>query len=252
MLSSLLGLVATSTCAGCRGEGGPLCASCAALLRGPAYDAPVSPRPPGLPAVLAVAAYDGPVREAVVAFKDHGRWSLRTHLGDALARSVAAALLLAPDQRRTVLVPAPGSPGSAGERDGDHVRELAHRAAQVLRREGVRVSVVPALTSVRRRRDQVGLDRAARAANLAASMAPTDRGAAPPARRARRARRRRGHHRCDPRGGGPRAAGVRGRTGGRGRRGGHHPIGSPQRRAHLAVFGLGWVCGTRPGPWLRP
>ena len=33
----------------------------------------------------------GPVREAVVAFKDHGRWSLRTHLGDALARSVAAA-----------------------------------------------------------------------------------------------------------------------------------------------------------------
>lgn len=173
MLSSLLGLVATSTCGGCRGEGGPLCASCVALLRGPAYDAPVSPRPPGLPAVLAVASYDGPVREAVVAFKDHGRWSLRTHLGDALARSVAAALLLAPDQRRAVLVPAPGSPGSARERDGDHVRELAGRAAQVLRREGVRVSVVPALTSVRRRRDQVGLDRAGRAANLAASMAPT-------------------------------------------------------------------------------
>ncbi len=34
-------------------------------------------------------------------------------------------------------------------------------------------SFQPALTSVRRRRDQVGLDRAARAANVAASMAPT-------------------------------------------------------------------------------
>jgi predicted amidophosphoribosyltransferase len=173
VLSSWLGLVAGSTCAGCRGDDGPLCASCAALLDGAAYDAPVTPRPSGLPPVLAVAAYDGPVRETVVAFKDHGRWSLRSHLGDALARSVAAALLLAADPGRAVLVPAPGSPGSARERDGDHVRELAARAALVLRREGVRVSVVPALTSVRRRRDQVGLDRAGRAANLAASMAPT-------------------------------------------------------------------------------
>jgi predicted amidophosphoribosyltransferase len=173
VLSSLLALVASSTCAGCRGEGGPLCPACAALLRGPAYDAPLSPRPAGLPPVLAVAAYDGPVREAVVAFKDHGRWSLRAQLGDALARSVAAALVLAPEPDRVVLVPAPGSPGSALERDGDHVRELAGRAAVRLRRAGVAVRVVPALTSVRRRRDQVGLDRAARATNLASSMAAT-------------------------------------------------------------------------------
>ena len=108
-----------------------------------------------------------------MAFKDHGRWSLRTHLGGALAGSVAAALLLAPDQRRVVLVPAPGSPGSARERDGDHVRELARQAAHVLGRAGVDARVAPALTSVRRRRDQVGLGREARAANLAGSMAPT-------------------------------------------------------------------------------
>jgi predicted amidophosphoribosyltransferase len=123
--------------------------------------------------VLAVAAYDGPVREAVVAFKDHGRWTLRAPLGDALARSIAAAVLLAPGARDVVLVPAPGSPGSARERDGDHVRELAARAAGTVRRAGIAVRVVPALTSVRRRRDQVGLDRAGRAANLSHSMAPT-------------------------------------------------------------------------------
>lgn len=180
-LTSLWSLVGTSVCAGCRGEPGPLCADCLALLGGPAYAARVVPRPAGLPAVLAVAAYDGPVREALVAFKDHGRWSLRRPLGEALARSVAAALLdddaagLHDDGAGldVVLVPAPGSPGSARERDGDHVRELAAVAARVLRRQGVEVRVVAALASVRRRRDQVGLGRQARADNLAGSMAPT-------------------------------------------------------------------------------
>jgi predicted amidophosphoribosyltransferase len=167
-----------SECAGCRGAPGPLCPSCRALLGGPAHDAPLSPGPVGLPPVLAVAAYEGPVREAVVAFKDHGRWSLRAPLGEALARSVAAALLGAAGLdpvAGAVLVPAPGSPGSARERDGDHVRELATAAARLLRRQGVPVRVVAALTSVRRRRDQVGLGREARARNLAGSMAPTTR-----------------------------------------------------------------------------
>lgn len=173
MLASWIPLLAASTCAGCRGEQGPLCPACRSLLRGAAYDAPLRPHPPGLPPVLAVAAYDGPVREAVVAFKDHGRWSLRAPLGDALACSVAAAVLLVPDAHEVALVPAPGSPGSARERDGDHVRELAVHAGRAVRRTGARVRIVPALTSVRRRRDQVGLDRAARAANLAGSMAPT-------------------------------------------------------------------------------
>ena len=105
---------------------------------------PCSPRPPGLPAVLAVAAYDGPVREAVVAFKDHGRWSLRTHLGDALARSVAAALLLAP------------GPAAGGARAGARLAGVGARARRrprararatalprCSRREGVRVSRRP-------------------------------------------------------------------------------------------------------------
>ncbi len=79
-------------CAGCHDGDGPLCRRCAALLRGPAHRASVTPSPADLPEVWAVAAYDGPVREAIVAFKDHGRWSLRNALGRALAVSVAGAL----------------------------------------------------------------------------------------------------------------------------------------------------------------
>jgi predicted amidophosphoribosyltransferase len=139
--------------------------------------AALHPHPAVLPLVHAVAGYSGPVREALVAFKDHGRWLLRTPLGRALARSVAAALVErdrvdAPPARRVVLVPVPGSPGSARLRDGDHVRELARVAARVLATEvGLAAVVEPALVPVRRRRDQVGLDQRARRANLAGAMA---------------------------------------------------------------------------------
>lgn len=169
----LLSAVLTRQCAGCRGDHGPLCPGCSSALRGAPRLADVRPRPAGLPPVWAVSAYAGSTREALVAFKDHGRWSLRGELGGALAGSVAAALLDAPDPTRLVLVPVPGSPGSARARDGDHVRELAHVAARALRSRGVGVSVVAAVSSVRRRHDQVGLGRADRATNLRASMAPT-------------------------------------------------------------------------------
>lgn len=135
------------------------------------------PRPPALPRVHAVAAYEGPVREALVAFKDHDRWSLRAVLGGALARSVAAAFLADDDGTAVpgavVLVPVPGSPGSSRDRDGDHVDELARVAARVLRLQGLEVRVVHAVASVRRRRDQVGLGRSERSRNLHCSMAPT-------------------------------------------------------------------------------
>ena len=160
-------------CAGCRGHLGPLCPACAAHLAGPARPAVVRPRPDGLPTVWAVADYEGPTREAVVAFKDHGRWALRAVLGATLAVSVAAAAADLPDPSLLTLVPAPGSPGSARARDGDHVLELCHVAARRLRGIGVVVRVAPVLVGVRRRRDQVGLGRAARADNLRGSIAPT-------------------------------------------------------------------------------
>jgi len=136
--------------------------------------AELRPRPAGLAPVHAAAAYAGPLREALVAFKDHGRWTLRAPLGDLLARAVSASLLEA-GVGRCVLVPVPSSGASVRERDGDHVRELAVRAASSLRRAGVGVRVVPALASVGPRRDQVGLGRDARAANVAGTVRATSR-----------------------------------------------------------------------------
>jgi predicted amidophosphoribosyltransferase len=47
------------------------------------------------------------------------------------------------------------------------------RVLDVLSENGVRVRVAPVLVGVRRRRDQVGLGRAARSDNLRGSIAPT-------------------------------------------------------------------------------
>jgi len=185
-------------CVGCGGGRGPWCPECAPLLALAPFPVRIRPYPEYLPQAYAVARYEGAVREALVAFKDHGRWSLRSPLGEALAAAVAAALLededrpgrepAAGSQAALVLgarwrskpspvsvsvVPVPGSPGSARLRDGDHVLELAARAARVLRAHGVDARVVAAVVSIRRRGDQVGLGRTARAANLSGAMAVT-------------------------------------------------------------------------------
>jgi predicted amidophosphoribosyltransferase len=173
-LDLLAALGVARPCAGCRGQGGPWCRECAASVRGPAAYADLRPRPDGLTGVSVAACYAGPLREALVAFKDHGRWSLRGALGSVLAVAVAGLLVdRAPVHVSPVtLVPVAGSPGSARARDGDHVRELAEAAARVLREAGVVVHVRSALRPARRREDQVGLGRTARAANLRGSMRP--------------------------------------------------------------------------------
>ncbi|HET7902656.1 MAG TPA: phosphoribosyltransferase family protein [Candidatus Nanopelagicales bacterium] len=193
-------------CAGCRGPAGPICARCGHAFRAPAFRVD-RPGTLALP-VVASATYDGPVREALIAFKDHGRWSLRdvlgASLGHALSRLLAgrleqrrepaelpplgglevpdlSAFPAAPRAVRFLLVPVPSTRASVRARDGDHVTELAERAEERLPR--LVLHTVPGLMVVRRRHDQVGLGRAERAANLAGSMRATDtllRRASPP------------------------------------------------------------------------
>src|SRR5206468_3688775 len=89
-LADLLAVVLVEGCAGCgqpsRRSG--LCQACAELLRAPAEVAWPDPAPAGLPEPWAVAAYDGAVREAVLAYKERGRLGLRRPLGDAVAAAV--------------------------------------------------------------------------------------------------------------------------------------------------------------------
>lgn len=107
-------------------------------------------------------AYDGVVREVLLAHKEHGRLALVGPLGAALAAAVRAAGDLAPG---TVLVPVPSAPAAVRDRGHDHARRLAAAAG---RRLGLRSA--PLLVGARARADQSELDSAGRAANLAGAL----------------------------------------------------------------------------------
>jgi predicted amidophosphoribosyltransferase len=170
LLSALADLVLPRTCAGCGLPGAVLCRRCAALLADPR---PASPRrfPPGFPPTAAAGAYAGPVRPAVVAFKERGRAELARPLGAALALAVAAVVSAVPGPRRPVLlVPVPSTPAAVRARGRDHVRELAGRAVIELRAAGIDARQERLLHRRGRARDSAGLSAAHRRANLAGSF----------------------------------------------------------------------------------
>jgi len=164
------------TCAGCGVPGAVLCRPCAGWLAVPSLAGPRRV-PWGFPPTVAAGPYAGPVRPAVVAFKDRGRAELVAPLGTALALAVTA-LLVGVDEPGAVLVPVPSSRTALRSRGRDHVRELAVRAAAELREAGIGVDVRRMLVRRGRVRDSAGLAAHERRANLAGSFAV--RGAVPP------------------------------------------------------------------------
>jgi predicted amidophosphoribosyltransferase len=124
--------------------------------------------------VWSTAEYGDHVRAGVVAWKDRGRADLTPVLAQALRRAVVAALSEARDAvgspvgrgEPVLLVPAPSSRRTRRARGHDPVRDLAQRCATALRRRGVDVRVLPALTQARRVQDQAGLGAADRQHNL--------------------------------------------------------------------------------------
>ncbi len=168
--AALADLVLPRTCAGCGFPGHVLCDRCAVLLTRPRT---ASPRrfPWGLPPTVAAGAYAGPVRPAVIAFKERGRAELARPLGAALALAVAVLVTAVPGPRRPVaLVPVPSSPEGLRTRGRDHVRELAARAVVELRAAGVPASECRLLRRRGRIRDSAGLSAAQRRANLAGTF----------------------------------------------------------------------------------
>ncbi|WP_369130412.1 ComF family protein [Modestobacter roseus] len=171
---TLADLVLPRTCAGCAVPGPVLCVRCRVLLARPRLAQPRR-HPPGFPPTVAAGAYAGPVRPAVVAFKEHGRAELAVPLGTALALSVVvvlAGLAQPPDAGAPVLlVPVPSSAAAVRARGRDHVRELAGRAVAELRAAGVPASTVPLLRRPRGAVDSAGLGARDRQANLAGRFA---------------------------------------------------------------------------------
>jgi predicted amidophosphoribosyltransferase len=166
--AALLDLVLPGSCGGCGAPGPGWCGACAAVL-GP----PLRPRLPGCPPVLAVGRYRGPLRTAVLAYKERGR----RDLAGPLALLLAGALREVSDGGECWLVPAPSRPAAARARGGDHVLRLCRRLA---RGGDPRLHVAPALRLGRRAHDSVGLDAAQRAANLAGRLRVRPDGLPPP------------------------------------------------------------------------
>ena len=157
---ALVDLVLPAECGGCTEPPavGAWCAHCAERLGTPAWIVL-----PGGPVVLTAGRYTGPLRTALLRYKERGRRDLAT----PLARHLLPVLEEVPPDRpgTTWLVPAPSRRAAARARGGDHVARLARALAATDRHPTIRVA--QALALARRTRDSVGLDAAQRAANLA-------------------------------------------------------------------------------------
>lgn len=186
---ALLDLVLPVGCGGCGAPGSAWCRGCAVLL-----GAPVRVYPPyrvagpgASPGIYALGSYRGRLRTALLAYKERGRRDLAGPLGGALA---AALLSLPPGPGGLgtgdlgagglCLVPVPSRWSAAAHRGGQHVALLADRAAAALAGAGVATVVAPALRMARGVRDSVGLDLAARQANLAGRVLLRSAGRPPP------------------------------------------------------------------------
>ncbi len=177
---ALLDLVLPVECAGCAAPGLPWCPDCAVLLGSPVRVYPPcfsAGLPEYAPPVYALGAYRGQLRTALLAYKEHGRRDLGGPLGGALA---AALLQLqrgtGPESDQAVpfslgsggvcLVPVPSRRSAAARRGGQHVALLTQQAAVALANAGMAATVAPALRMATGVRDSVGLQAAARQANL--------------------------------------------------------------------------------------
>ncbi|MGY1746390.1 ComF family protein [Blastococcus sp. SYSU D00695] len=181
-VAALADLVLPRVCAGCGVPGVLLCRGCAACFTRPHL---AQPRrfPAGFPPTVAAAAYTGPVRPAVNAFKEHGRAELARPLGTALALAVAAVRAGVPaagPATPVLLVPLPASRAALRARGRDHVAELARAAVTELRTAGVPAAAGRLLRRAGRVADSAGLSAAQRRANLAGTVVARP-GAAVPA-----------------------------------------------------------------------
>ncbi|MEV4625668.1 ComF family protein [Micromonospora sp. NPDC049523] len=163
--AELADLVLPAECAGCRLTRTELrhgvCPRCAGALQA-LRPAPVrpTPAPPGLPGCVALGAYQGELREMLLAYKERGRHSLARPLGRLLAEVVAEA---AGAPRPVLLIPVPTTAQAIRARHGDHLRRLARHAGQRLRAAGWPVALGAPLRALPRP-DSATLDTAGRAA----------------------------------------------------------------------------------------
>ncbi|MFS3129025.1 ComF family protein [Nocardioides sp. Bht2] len=162
MRAVLADLFAGAACPGCQAPGLLPCSGCADRLRG--HCGPV-----GAAAELwSAGIYEGLLRQLVLGHKERHQFGLRVVLGELLAEAVLG-LLAGRRPERLVLVPVPSRVTAVVARGYDPTGTVVRRAARVLRAGGWQAEAI-SLLRVRGVRDQAGLDRAERAANLSGAM----------------------------------------------------------------------------------
>ncbi|MER6943267.1 ComF family protein [Nonomuraea sp. NPDC000554] len=166
VLTALLDLVLPQPCVACGASGSRLCGTC--LVPEPAPRVAVG----GVAECWSGTDYEGPVRRAVVAYKERGEAALAGALARVLAYTVACALARRPVPWFAV-VPVPSGRRAVLARGHDPVGGLAALAVRDLRALGHRAELWPALAHARRVADQAGLSATERAANLAGSLRMT-------------------------------------------------------------------------------
>jgi predicted amidophosphoribosyltransferase len=172
-LTTITDILFPLRCAGCDAEGEAFCARCTRAID-PSVDGPFEVHRTATangPPVYAIADYRGAARAAVLAYKERGRRDLAV----PLARMLACVVPWLPGARSAEdgtwwLVPAPSKASAARRRGGPHMLRLARAVAAVLAENGHPAAVAPALRLTIGTRDSVGLDRDARAANLAGRL----------------------------------------------------------------------------------
>lgn len=170
-LDPVLDLLFGSACLGCGRPGRLLCDDCRAALPLRGREARPDPAPEGLLPVRVAAAYDGPVRDLVLAHKERGALGLATPLGALLAVALGPwAEACTRTGEALVLVPVPSRAAVVRRRGHDPMRRTTRAAVAVLRRGGAPVTMQRLLVGRGAVADQAGLDRVERAANLTGSM----------------------------------------------------------------------------------
>ena len=134
-------------CAGCDMPDAVLCDDCRASGGGFmsfAMPGTVSGR------AIACGAYRGPLRRAILRWKDHGDEECDGPFADMMADALLSSGLLASDPMPvTTLVPAPSSPRSMRERGRWHMRNVTNSLARSLRRRGMDVDTAALLRTMK-------------------------------------------------------------------------------------------------------
>ena len=166
MLAPLLDLVLPVRCVGCGRAGVVLCPACGPA-GGPVRPIDVRAGPDGDLAVRAAACYEGPIRSALIAYKERGRRDLARPLGDLLAGALPGPAAVA---CLVCLVPVPSTRAARRARGGDHVARLGRVAVRAAARRGRPVRMATPLRWMRAVEDSAGLDAASRAVNVRHAM----------------------------------------------------------------------------------